>query len=71
MEALNLHCHPIGLRASVCFAVVSTSRLVQSTMDTDSRQRYHRVSDMYGIIAYILAVSTYTKYHRVEISLKT
>ena len=69
MEALDLYCHPISSRANLCFPVVSTSRPVQSTMDTDSRQRYHRVSDMYGITAYILAVPTYTKYHRMEISL--
>ena len=60
MEALDLYCHLISSRANVCSPVVSTSRPVQSTMDTDSRQRYHRVSDMYGITAYILAVSTYT-----------
>ena len=70
MEALDLYCHVISSRANVCSPVVSTSRPVQSTMDTDSRQRYHRVSDMYGITAYFLAVPTYTNYHRMEISLK-
>ena len=39
-------------------------------MDTYSRQRYPRVSDVHGITAYILAVPTYTKYHRMEISLE-
>ena len=55
MKALNLHGHPIGSRANVCFPVVSSFPPAQSTMDTDSRQRYHGVSDMYGITAYILA----------------
>ena len=56
MEALDLYFHLISERANVCFPVGSTSRPVQSTMDTDSRPPYHRVSDMYGITAYILAV---------------
>ena len=69
MEALDLYCHVISSRANVCFPVVSTSRPVKSAMDTYSRQRYPRVSDVHGITAYILAVPTYTKYHRMEISL--